>query len=1422
MKKYIIGLVWLCWVFSSHAYGTNTEIEAMLSDSIINRLAKQYEKHYKKAEMAFFDKNYKKIKRGAEKCLKLGNKVNNPFWISKAYNLFGVYYQYEEKDYEVAIRYYELAVDSWSENDKTCKKAQYMDNIARVYYITDRKELTLKMISEISDFCLSCQCVSYGHCPGNSISYYKFNLIDTTMLNITPIDSIFKYDGKLIDFYLKNADTINVVSQIGDFITDVGIYVFKGDYNFNRANSKNQTQLKYYSEIGQRYNYTKLDSIRIKNFIKLPDSLYIKGGNLLAEYSGDSTWQPYITAKLERQYADFLGASERYDEAIEKIDTAIEIYTNQTQPDSTRIAQCLLDKSYIFNASLGESFGDLLNQFSSPYANIDSLIDVEFDSLFLTNRIKKALNAFYETKLYESYMSNSEAEALNSMIFSFELVIPYFTDGNLEQSCDDEFSKITEQINAGLTSSGTINSEKLTTLIIGSYALRNGVCYDFYNTERELLLSEAFRNNHIVFDYNLTPEIIAQLDKYLMASIYKDKALYYYNTPYDYNAIDSALLFFEKYLNSMKTPRFLIGVKEDVEVLLGYNKDSIYAYNMMAELYWSVGECENAVFYSNKAVDIYKKIRHPLVNFDSNDLIYFANVACVVHGDCTSKFRPISCDFIYHSYYDDEGNLIPVTEEQINQAKYYKLKKVLYDPYQWDTTIISEIQELIKYYTIQEDTVKLIGLNLGLAGQLRFKKDREKERVEIFDKLHNDFGDYLSPIDSICLYINEGLYAYYVSKDFDKAEDYYDIALEIGQWWDVSDYEEKIYRKLTSIYYECRNDLTDYGKQLYLEYTKKSSTHSLSDRINHLTYAYMLNNQLDSALIQFDKLDKSKMFNDTAQHEFIKEIFNSRYFDTKIALLQKIVDESDYLTNEKYNKFQNFDKVCQNIESYLNPKHLNNYHNFIYWKTDYYKQNGQWGKCLKQAKITHEVFKENKKDINENAYAYNIGLWIEALSKLESVDEAELALFEIVLEELNDIVSKEYAEIRKNNEFPIYLFGGEPSDIDDAEPTAFFPRSPMQDYSQSWYFLVRPIYNLLKLKVESNSKLVAEKVALEAQSNELDYQISLLTEKSRELLSQNTNMEQNYNLTSRELDRKRANLDSISTKYGTQTALLIEKDSINLQLEISNTNLEKARNKRTMWAVFFAVSSFLAIYFGVQTRRKKERLERKVQENEQLQQSILKQNDQLTEQNQFIEKHIRDYSHTYRNGLQSILNRLSYLSDERYADNPVVANDIEKVEQFILDSTEIYSLLYEGKQTDENIRGFINSIFDYGLRTHQKQGVEIRRKMDVDDATIPRNIVRQVGMIINEAIRNSCKHAFTHETENPTISITYKVKETKHSIVVADNGRGFNRSAVKLNESSGLSLMESFCDGLSSKLNIETDNGTKYFFTIDTSLLKNK
>ncbi len=102
------------------------------------------------------------------------------------------------------------------------------------------------------------------------------------------------------------------------------------------------------------------------------------------------------------------------------------------------------------------------------------------------------------------------------------------------------------------------------------------------------------------------------------------------------------------------------------------------------------------------------------------------------------------------------------------------------------------------------------------------------------------------------------------------------------------------------------------------------------------------------------------------------------------------------------------------------------------------------------------------------------------------------------------------------------------------------------------------------------------------------------------------------------------------------------------------------------------------------------------------------------------------------------------------------------------------------------------------------QPIEIQEELDTIELEVTRAV--PVGLIINEALTNSLKHAFK-TTEKPIIKISMQILFDRVKICIMDNGIGFPEEQTRKETALGLSLIESLADQIDGTIAFRNESG---------------
>jgi PAS domain S-box-containing protein len=199
------------------------------------------------------------------------------------------------------------------------------------------------------------------------------------------------------------------------------------------------------------------------------------------------------------------------------------------------------------------------------------------------------------------------------------------------------------------------------------------------------------------------------------------------------------------------------------------------------------------------------------------------------------------------------------------------------------------------------------------------------------------------------------------------------------------------------------------------------------------------------------------------------------------------------------------------------------------------------------------------------------------------------------------------------------------------------------------------------------------------------------------------------------------------------------------------------------------------------------------------------------------ETHLREIHHRVKNNIQvisSILNLYTgYIKNEKYIEM------FREIQNRIRTMALIHEKLYLAKDTkqinfEEYIRELINNLFQF----HEIKSTVIHTNIEAKKVYLGLDSAIPCGLIINELISNSFKHAFKGRTEGE-VSIKLNLEKQKSdtnkiSIIIGDNGVGFPKNIdFKKSRTFGLLLVNTLVDQLDGTIELNNSNGTEFEIT---------
>ena len=206
------------------------------------------------------------------------------------------------------------------------------------------------------------------------------------------------------------------------------------------------------------------------------------------------------------------------------------------------------------------------------------------------------------------------------------------------------------------------------------------------------------------------------------------------------------------------------------------------------------------------------------------------------------------------------------------------------------------------------------------------------------------------------------------------------------------------------------------------------------------------------------------------------------------------------------------------------------------------------------------------------------------------------------------------------------------------------------------------------------------------------------------------------------------------------------------------------------------------------------------------------ENMRLAKKNSQIDFLNKELSHRVKNNLQFITSLMN-LQERRLEDEGAKAAISESKNRLQVMSS-LYRRLYHRDDAKIDLGEYLKELatqFQKSYKTDYNDlivAISIKDKIEIDA-----EIAGKIGLIINELVMNSVKHAFSNQP-HPKVNIFLSLKgESDIQLLVKDNGRGLLEEVdLHQSKSLGMRLINNLVDQLQGDLAINSNNGLQFEF----------
>jgi two-component sensor histidine kinase len=193
---------------------------------------------------------------------------------------------------------------------------------------------------------------------------------------------------------------------------------------------------------------------------------------------------------------------------------------------------------------------------------------------------------------------------------------------------------------------------------------------------------------------------------------------------------------------------------------------------------------------------------------------------------------------------------------------------------------------------------------------------------------------------------------------------------------------------------------------------------------------------------------------------------------------------------------------------------------------------------------------------------------------------------------------------------------------------------------------------------------------------------------------------------------------------------------------------------------------------------------------------------------------LKEIHHRVKNNLQ-IISSLLRLQSDYIKDDRVMAL-FKESQNRIRSMALIHEKLYQSADILKiDFSEYILDLTANLLRSYTASSQPVELRVNADDIWLSIDTAIPCGLIINELVSNSLKHAFLTDSQDNEISISIcLMNDNQFKLTVSDNGVGFPGDIDFQNtESLGLQLVCTFTEQLEGGIELDSSAGTSFTIT---------
>lgn len=193
---------------------------------------------------------------------------------------------------------------------------------------------------------------------------------------------------------------------------------------------------------------------------------------------------------------------------------------------------------------------------------------------------------------------------------------------------------------------------------------------------------------------------------------------------------------------------------------------------------------------------------------------------------------------------------------------------------------------------------------------------------------------------------------------------------------------------------------------------------------------------------------------------------------------------------------------------------------------------------------------------------------------------------------------------------------------------------------------------------------------------------------------------------------------------------------------------------------------------------------------------------------------LREIHHRVKNNLQIISSLLALQS--KYIDDEEALKALQQGQDRVQTMALIHQDLYETESlTGVNAELYLHQLVDKLMDSYRYNEDDVDVNIEIENLTLDLDTMIPLGLIVNELVSNSFKHAFKNDTVRASIHVKLFESDNELVLEVGDNGTGLKDLKDLEGKSFGFELVKAFAKKIKAKIDIDNNNG----FTVRLNIL---